>query len=1204
MKKFLMLILAAAVGWFGYAAPARSATESWVKRYVASMLESGEFLQPATPETLAETPVLSGEFTDPDDPTIVYQLKYTAATNIALLVADSSVADVPNGTLWAWDEDGQQFYNRGFGFMPRLVKETRKVTLTSAAGNSYVGDAVFYTGEDDNGDNWLTYFNGGTYLRCGNDLSKHFRLNLVTITESEKNALLAAPLAASVFIHPLTGEAVEVRSRAVSNETGGTADNIGGDFTLSVTYKGAKSEIRLGQPPKDLLPCDVTDGNGNLCQKMRYNFETWNDPKKWGLSFPITITFSDGTSKTYSEGLFKQMSGWTSWLSGVIEQARQAHLPHKFEEPHTHEHEHKRGKDCYCSWKCDVKVKGEACDYECPEFMKHEGTRDERKLPAAWDSLGVNTWCEWGCLNPDCREHKIDHGILLPVPTDGVDPMTGEPAVVSYIHSCACGAEQGDHFRFKREEQTTPEGGKIVTYRCDEFQGGCGYDWVERQDAEEHDHRFTTDANDNEYCFVTVYAYAADGAIVDEKECGQPNPHALVPYLESECVKCSNTLFDDSECPYKEHRGLWQDIDDDEYHACSCGAEIENHGFINDDEFEIIKTNGLNVVTLTITEWDCPAPPKGCGHHFSITNETGFAKLEGHYCSKPPYNDREDGCAEANERDGKCRCKQHPEHQLAHEEKEGMRLDNECAKCKFCGQPVDESGAERSKHSKTLRSRDFGDVPKSEQLGHECTCGKYRAGHNFDEGKATIKPQGGKIVNAVKYTCKDCGFSYESTDEEDCGHGYRELDEDGNALGDFVSLWNDCVCSNCGVHRDHAFGGSPIEQPNACPLYRCQNKNGEQFGGDLCSATTNLVTGVHIGWSDLDAGSEAESPTELNGHKCFCSAEKVEYHRMVDTQGEWECEVRVACPLPPNGCGHDFPTLARHSPDNLKFCGKTMLCEVCGRKYEKGEWVAATPEDHSFGGKKHDERTTCKCDCGMITSHYFAPDRASCACACGESVNHIRGTNPICKCTGAPAELHPKGKEIIKHGAETSSDETETHQCPTCAKNWTDTKTTFTCVICGDITRVVTEAGTHDCTNGEVKSGTVKLKWDEYRGKNPDTGEMEDVPAGEKEEPWSGGGYGGGDAWMRGASVSADGATIKLGESGFYKLRAKIDDGGGVTVGGLSAGAGASWRDWGEWTIGWLDAGTANVSASASSGEGLVGFEYEFVYVGKLIAGE
>ena len=461
-------------------------------------------------------------------------------------------------------------------------------------------------------------------------------------------------------------------------------------------------------------------------------------------------------------------------------------------------------------------------------------------------------------------------------------------------------------------------------------------------------------------------------------------------------------------------------------------------------------------------------------------------------------------------------------------------------------------------------------------------------GHEFDGGDTSIETSGGVTHIITTYTCIRCGYSYDDESELACYHEEVIL-ENGEPVGFGASLWHDCVCSNCNTNRNHSFGGTPINEPGRCAMLRCQNENGD---GSLCSATTNTIQGTHVGWSYIDDSL----------HECACTLRRDGHAIEFVTNTTYACVIDEICGgnSATNGCGHIFGST--HNAD-LVYCGPNAFCSICKRKRTIGEdgetvWVAGDGTDHCWDGKPEAERTKCKCDCELVVSHYYAPDRADCSCECGDPAGfkHDIPGDPYCYCTGSPSHT----KVLISHGTPSPSINISTNHCNACGKNWTDKTTTLTCTVCDEKIRDVVERGTHVCKGGyETTAGTITLSWEAYQiGYDWEEEEPEQVAAGSKTDSWSGGGGGGMDAWAGSSSLSASGATIAISQSGYYKLTATIDDSGTVSVGGLTAMEGPRWDKPGDPVYGWLDEGPVSVSASVESGEGPIQFGYSLEYIG------
>lgn len=460
-------------------------------------------------------------------------------------------------------------------------------------------------------------------------------------------------------------------------------------------------------------------------------------------------------------------------------------------------------------------------------------------------------------------------------------------------------------------------------------------------------------------------------------------------------------------------------------------------------------------------------------------------------------------------------------------------------------------------------------------------------GHTPDGGVASIESYGSTLDIKMTYTCQKCGYSWCDDHYMGCPH-CEILFDNGIPAGFGESYIRDCECSNCHTNWEHNFT-IELPQENACSLWQCGNEN--------CSVTTNRVAGTHTGWSDLDGLGNAEEGAELKGHQCLCGL-KTEPHGTPEEVADenLECVKIKQCP----DCQHKFEEI--HTPELVK-CGSNFFCAKCKRRRVASgdgyKWEEGGDDLHSWGGKPASERTKCVCDCGLVTSHYFAPSRDGCGCQCGTTYSHVAGTNPPCYCKGTGPS---HSKILLKHGEMTVSTTNETHRCSTCSKSWVDTIHTFKCSVCNEEIGSSVSHGTHTCKGGyQQTAGELTYSWSSYTWHNPDTDEDEEIEAGSITQSWGGGGFSSapptGAGARAGSSVSASGATMYISQSGTYRLRAKCDDGGSVSIGGLSASGGASWSAWGAWVTGYLSEGEVGVSASADSVGGICGFEYQFELV-------
>ena len=469
---------------------------------------------------------------------------------------------------------------------------------------------------------------------------------------------------------------------------------------------------------------------------------------------------------------------------------------------------------------------------------------------------------------------------------------------------------------------------------------------------------------------------------------------------------------------------------------------------------------------------------------------------------------------------------------------------------------------------------------------YECTQCKYEleldhGGHDFDAGTPRIETYGGATHIITTFTCIHCGYSYEDDRERECVHRDVILDGNGEITGFGDWLYVNCVCTSCSSNRNHRFT-KLIEEPGKCAMLGCDYNDGTS-----CDATTNTIQGAHVGWSYIDDSL----------HECACGLRRDGHAIEFVTNTTYACVIDEICggSSATNGCGHVFGST--HNAD-MVYCGPNAFCSICKRKRAVGEggetvWVEGGETDHCWDGQPADVRTKCVCDCGLEVMHYFAEDRTTCGCECGETFSHIRGSDPTCKCTGEPSHA----KVLIGHGTTTRTVEDISRICPSpCGKTYTDKKYIDTCDICGEVAKTQVVPGSHECVLGyTVTAGELTYTIAGYTWPDPITGEDKEVEAVNETVSWSGGGFGcapaDGNRVPAAGTITAGGATILIRSSGTYWLRAKIDDSGSVSVGGLTA-SGPYWA-FGAPVSGYLGAGTVSVSAGVSSVGGPCSFEYE-----------
>ena len=717
-----------------------------------------------------------------------------------------------------------------------------------------------------------------------------------------------------------------------------------------------------------------------------------------------------------------------------------------------------------------------------------------------------------------------------------------------------------------------------------------------------------------------------------ENGCGYEFDH---DYTANACGirKCSNCGKIEDPSTASEHRG-WTSTAGG--HTCACGEVTEGHTFVPG---AVVQSSSGWTQTLTCSKCgftktfghthhftncgycdagdNCTVKCTGCNgnHVWGGVSSGKCAKCE---CTASDCNAHPEGdmslhtgwapCGEDAEEDNfdgsangahcACQCKAFGhnagtghDYQTPSGSPVSTEYDDEnhlkwVGRCTRCGQ--NRKVKEGHTYSAHPYSYAIGDAVGGEEPPciwlYQCKeCGHVKReehGHQYGAGEPEVTAIDGVLRITMLFTCENCGYIDRDYEERDCVHKEVILIGDNITFGD--SLLRDCECSNCHMSWPHAFG-SPENRNNNCPICRCQREN--------CSVTTNTVEGTHA--------FATYNGDELKSHTCICEL-VTEPCSMIETNGVFECITITKCAAPPLGCGHEFTELEKHTP-KLVICGENVFCEHCGRKREGEEWVEAGEDQHSWGGKSQAERTTCVCDCGLVTAHYFAPDRATCGCECGGELSHIRGSDPTCKCTGDPSHT----KVLIGHGALTTQTSSVTNRCSSCSKSWVDKVHTFTCTVCGDAAGSSIERGSHLCKgNWQQTAGTLTYSWEGYKYKqtNPNTGEEEEitVEGGSETSSWSGGGFssappGKGAGAPAGSSVSASGATIWIDQSGTYRLRAKIDDGGSVEIGGLSASG--PYYAWGAWVEGRLSEGPVSMSASADSVGGICGFDYELQFV-------
>ena len=710
----------------------------------------------------------------------------------------------------------------------------------------------------------------------------------------------------------------------------------------------------------------------------------------------------------------------------------------------------------------------------------------------------------------------------------------------------------------------------------------------------------------------------------------------------SKCEYC-NRLEDSSTVP--QHTG-WSD-NGDMTHTCACEEVTEGHAIVQGATietdmgftatltcakncgFEIVSSHTHHFTNCGVCDANdgtnvCNTVCTGCdgAHVFGSVGSTTCAKCECPTCSDcnmhPAGMDYHTGwhaCGQdvedGNYYDGteagihcQCQCGAYGHYygnniELAHTyqtpsggetcenmgEEGHVRDEGRCVRCPKKKQTFEEHTLEDKPYKYATGMAGIGDEHPPCLWYYKCTgegCSyedTQEHGHDFDAGTQRVETSGGVSTIITTFKCENCPYEYDDETEVPCYH--KEVIIDGNGTPSFgASYIVNCECTNCHTNWfPHKFG-TPQNREGQCPIATCVREN--------CTVETNTVEGVHA--------FITYNGDELKSHTCICEL-KTEPCSMTETNGVYSCTFITVCAAPPKGCGHEFKELERHEPD-IVVCGSNVFCKGCGRKrvaVDGGgyEWVAAGEDQHSWGGKPQEERTACVCDCGLVTAHYYAPDRTTCGCECGGELSHIRGSDPTCKCTGEPSHA----KVLIGHGTTTRTEQDIARQCPSpCGKSYTDKKYIYTCDVCGEIARTQVVPGSHECVLGyTVTAGELTYTIAGYTWPDSTTGEDKEVEAVSETVSWSGGGFGcapaDGNRVPAAGTITAGGATILIRSSGTYWLRAKIDDSGSVSVGGLTA-SGPYWG-YGTPVSGYLSAGTVSVSAGVDSVGGPCSFDYQ-----------
>lgn len=1064
MKKVLSLLLTAAFAFTGFCA-SRMATENWVKEYLTkNYTATGGIISqrtvadiernPPTSEPVTLTTASGEEITDA-------QLVFNVYTNIALIATNSSIAEVPNGTLWAWNENAQAYENKTLAFLPKIEQEIKRYTTENAGGIKSVDDYYTYKAEVD-GVKYSSYFNEGTYLQQGNDSSKRFKLSPITISDTAANALRFPDLVSRWFSPMLGGWATAI-SRAISSQSPPPAGGVGGGVSLTGKYRGQQLEVYLGGSPTKVVQCEEQDADGNNCTKPKYDYSLWSDPKEWGISFPLTTFLADGDYIEFSEQMFMSTFKWAKFVNDCIAAAEAAHLPHEFpkEEPHTHEHEHNEGDDCRCDYVCEFKDKktGEKCTYKCTAHLDY------------CDRTIIMGRCMQDCDNPNCyygNNKWIFHSTPEPI-MDGTDDNP------SLSHTCDCGAFKRGHYR-NEPYHTTKDGNRYVHYTCSvprlmgyvpngyEYDActadnGCGYQWEELED--EHEHAYGFDANGNEVCIMSKWNDAGY-----EVECGEMQAHNYTKVKKGDCKSCTNEMAWGDECGDIKHSEYHKVDGDEANHYCDCGDYYEPHewqyGEGGEEGYDEEVTDKTGTYIIHCVEKWC----KVCGYDASTVEERDDPKPP----EEATHSEGECGNDPEHNRGEKCKCKDHPNYQFPHE---WVKKTDGCAECKFCATPIGRISLLAEYHGKPWTDCDPQGASE-DLIGHQCSCSYFVEGHDFDKKAKKETNAEGRVITKTVCTCKKCNHSYETSTDEECPHG--EYLEDGT----YRSFWVNCQCSVCHEWRNgseeqaHAFSTQfPVTASGQeCPKYRCSNTNGD---GTQCSATGSVASGDHYYGTyevNYEASIEdivADKPS-ASFHRCWCGKKTAAHSVSTTTSAEDPCLEVKKCADSPEGCGHEFGEgKPNHKPT---MCGKNTFCSVCGKMKSGDYWLdmSGDSEDlfHSAGGVDMRTAKACKCDCGQFTSHKTRDD-GQCGCWCGEVIApHIAGT-PSCFCiTHNSLIKHKTPYKLIRH-----EDRGQIKTCALCGDDIMGIDIEFKCTECDTTMSTDVEWGSHECEGGEISQGVV-----------------------------------------------------------------------------------------------------------------------------------
>lgn len=275
--KTLCMLVAASLSFASIGA-SPSATVDWVKTYISGLLAGNEpAKQPdAMPEVIQKTFSSSMRGDDGHE----YEVSITLATadKVALIVTDSTVAGVSNGTVYAWNAAFSQFETIHSSFMPVIVAESyNTVDVTTnlfGSVNLTTNAVVRYRASTASGDYWSTLRYGLNYLISSAGFAgQTIRFSVSHISDA-MYAVANPPVLAGKSFLPFA-------AFAETTSLGGSgAEHVNGAIIvnkITIKRKGKEEEIDFAG---ESVSFNSGVGTGSVGEYTEKSFADWyNDPQ-------------------------------------------------------------------------------------------------------------------------------------------------------------------------------------------------------------------------------------------------------------------------------------------------------------------------------------------------------------------------------------------------------------------------------------------------------------------------------------------------------------------------------------------------------------------------------------------------------------------------------------------------------------------------------------------------------------------------------------------------------------------------------------------------------------------------------------------------------------------------------------------------------------------------------------------------------------